>query len=55
MSAGMPRGVFGLKGLSLSPGVGSNTPGPVILSEAGNVKLEDGTQVLLKVTDATAP
>src|SRR5882724_4332552 len=48
MSAGMPRGVFGLKGLSLSPGVGSNTPGPVILSEAGNVKLEDGTQVLLK-------
>jgi hypothetical protein len=55
MSAGMPRGVFGLKGLSLSPGPGSSTPGPVILSEASNVKLEYGTQVLLKVTDVTVP
>ena len=55
MSAGMPRGVFGLKGLSLSSGAGSSTPGPVILSGVGNVKLEDGTQVLLKITDVTAP
>jgi hypothetical protein len=53
MSAGMPRGVFGIKGLSLSAGPSSSTPGPVILSVAGDVKLENGTQVLLKVTDPT--
>jgi len=54
MSTGMPLGVFGLKGLSLSTG-GSSTPGPVILSEATHVKIEDRTQVLLKVTDVTVP
>ncbi len=51
MSAGMPRGVFGIKGLSLSPGPSSSTPGPVILSQTSDVKLESGTQVLLKITD----
>jgi len=55
MSAGMPRGVFGLKGLRLSAGSGSNTPGPVILSVASDVKLEDGTQVLLRVTNVSVP
>ena len=53
MSAGMPRGVFGIKGLSLSPGPSSSTPGPVILSTVSDVKLENGTQVLLKITDPT--
>jgi hypothetical protein len=52
MSAGMPIGVFGIKGLTLSLGPTSGTPGPVILSNVTDVKLEDGTQVLLKVTDA---
>ena len=51
MSAGMPLGVFGIKGLSLTPGPSSSTPGPVIVSNATDVKLEDGTQVLLKITD----
>jgi len=55
LSIGMPQGVFGLKGLSLSKGASSNTPGPVILSRDGDVKLEFGTQVLLRVTDAPAP
>jgi hypothetical protein len=54
MSSGMPRGVFGLKGLSLATG-SRKTPGPIIFSETGNVKLEDGTQVLLRVTDAPVP
>jgi hypothetical protein len=51
MSAGMPHGVFGIKGLSLTLGPSSSTPGPVIVSNAIDVKLEDGTQVQLKVTD----
>jgi hypothetical protein len=51
MSAGMPRGVFGIKGLTLTPGPSASTPGPVIISNATDIKLEDGTQVLLKVTD----
>jgi hypothetical protein len=54
MSVGMPLGVFGLKGLSLTPGT-SSTPGPVILSRVDNVKLESGTQVLLKITGASVP
>jgi hypothetical protein len=55
MSTGMPLGVYGIKGLSLIPGPSSSTPGPVILSRTGDVKLENGTQVLLRVTDATVP
>jgi hypothetical protein len=53
MSAGMPRGVFGIKGLTLSPGPSTSTPGPVILSMVNDVKLENGTQVLLKISDPT--
>jgi hypothetical protein len=52
MSVGMPLGVFGLKGLSLSTAGTASTPGPVIFSRMSDVKLESGTQVLLKVTDA---
>jgi hypothetical protein len=55
MSTGMPLGVFGIKGLTLLPGPNVNTPGPVILSRTGDVKLENGTQVLLRVTDANVP
>jgi hypothetical protein len=55
MSVGMPLGVFGLKGLSLTPEATASTPGPVILSRMDDVKLESGTQVLLKVTDVTVP
>ena len=55
MSTGMPLGVYGLKGLTLLPGPSGSTPGPVILSQTGDVKLENGTQVLLRVTDATVP
>jgi hypothetical protein len=55
MSVGTPLGVYGLKGLTLLPGPSSSTPGPVILSRAGNVKLENGTQILLRVTSVTAP
>jgi biotin carboxyl carrier protein len=54
MSSGMPRGVFGLKGLSLATG-SHETPGPIIFSEIGNVKLDDGTQVLLLVTTVSMP
>lgn len=53
MSAGMPRGVFGIKGLSLSQGPSTSTPGPVIVSNISDVKLEGGTQVLLNVTNPT--
>jgi hypothetical protein len=55
LSVGTPQGVFGLKGLSLSKGASSATPGPVIVSKARNVKLESETQVLLKITDAPEP
>lgn len=51
MSVGMPRGVFGIKGISLSAGPSSETPGPVVISNVGNVKLDNGVQVLLKISD----
>lgn len=51
MSAGMPRGVFGIKGLALSSGPSATTPGPVIVSTVNDVKLEYGTQVLLNISD----
>lgn len=51
ISAGMPRGVVGIKGLDLSSGPSATTPGPVIVSSVRDVKLEYGTQVLLKATD----
>jgi hypothetical protein len=49
MSVGMPQGVTGLKGLSLSSTPSAETPGPVIVSNTGDVKLESGTQILLHV------
>jgi hypothetical protein len=54
MSVGMPYGVNGIKGLSLSAN-SSQTPGPVIVSNTTNVKLEDGTQILLHVLTVDTP
>ena len=55
MSVGMPQGVFGLKGLTLSTTPSADTPGPVIVSNADNVKLDEGTQVLLHVLKVQIP
>ena len=55
MSVGMPQGVFGLKGLSLSPEQSPSTPGPVIVSSTENVKLDEGTQILLHVLRVELP
>lgn len=55
MSVGMPQGVFGLKGLSLSMEPSAGTPGPVIVSNTDNVKLDEGTQILLHVLKVQLP
>jgi hypothetical protein len=55
ISIGMPQGVTGLKGLSLSSGPTANTPGPLIISSTDNVKLESGTQILLHVLRVETP
>lgn len=55
MSVGMPQGVFGLKGLSLSTTPSADTPGPVIVSNTDNVKLDAGTQILLHVLKVELP
>jgi hypothetical protein len=55
MSVGMPQGVIGLKGLSLSTGPSPSTPGPVIVSNTDNVKLDSGTQILLHVLKVQIP
>ena len=55
MSIGMPQGVTGLKGLSLSSGPTASTPGPLIISSTDNVKLESGTQILLHVLRVEMP
>lgn len=55
MSLGMPQGVFGLKGLSLSTAQSAGTPGPVIVSNTENVKLDWGTQILLHVLKVEVP
>ncbi|HXA86064.1 MAG TPA: hypothetical protein VNZ47_13360 [Candidatus Dormibacteraeota bacterium] len=55
MSVGMPQGVIGLKGLSLSTGPSPSTPGPVIVSNTDNVKLDSGTQILLHVLKVEIP
>jgi hypothetical protein len=55
MSIGMPQGVFGLKGLSLSTTPSASTPGPVIVSNTDNVKLDSGTQILLQVLKVELP
>jgi hypothetical protein len=54
MSVGMPQGVTGIKGLSLSSAPSASTPGPVIVSDTMNVKLESGTQILLHVMSVEA-
>ena len=51
MSIGVRQGVYGMKGVTLSTDSSADTPGPVILSTANNVKLEYGTQVIIKVKD----
>jgi hypothetical protein len=55
MEVGTPKGVFGLKGLSLSEGATASTPGPLIVSDTENVKLESGTQILLHVLSVETP
>src|SRR5579864_3256035 len=55
MSVGMPQGVFGLKGLSLSAQPSPSTPGPVIVSNSDNVKLDSGTQILLHILKVELP
>ena len=55
MSIGMPLGVRGLKGLSLSTVPSASTPGPVIVSSTDNVKLDSGTQILLHVLRVEIP
>ena len=55
MGIGMPQGVFGLKGLSLSTAPTASTPGPVIVSNTENVKLDSGTQILLRVLKVEIP
>jgi hypothetical protein len=55
MSVGMPQGVFGIKGLSLSTAPSASTPGPVIVSNTENVKLDSGTQILLQVLKVQVP
>jgi hypothetical protein len=55
MSIGMPQGVFGLKGLSLNTTPNASTPGPVIVSNIENIKLDSGTQILLQVLKVDVP
>ena len=55
MTIGMPQGVFGIKGLSLSTAPSASTPGPVIVSNIDNVKLDSGTQILLQVLKVEVP
>jgi hypothetical protein len=55
MSVGMPLGVSGIKGVGLSVTPSPETPGPVIVSTAVNIKLESGTQILLHVLKVEAP
>jgi len=55
MTIGMPQGVFGIKGLSLSTTPSASTPGPVIVSNTDNVKLDSGTQILLQVLKVEVP
>jgi hypothetical protein len=54
LSLGIPPGVYRMKGFSLTSDASADTPGPVILSTANDVKLDYGTQVIIKVADARA-
>jgi hypothetical protein len=53
MSAGM-FGVRGIKNISLSQRSGGDTPGPIIVSNTNDVKLEDATQVILRINGVAA-
>jgi biotin carboxyl carrier protein len=53
MSAGM-FGVHGIKNIALSQRLGSDTPGPIIVSSTNDVKLDYGTQVILRISGAAA-
>lgn len=55
LSIGTPQGVTGIKGLSLSADPSPNTPGPVIVSNTANVKLDSGTQILLHILNVEVP
>jgi hypothetical protein len=55
ISAGLPQGVFGIPKLTLSATPSAATPGPVILSNSGSIKLDYATQVLLRVEGPPAP
>lgn len=55
LSLGAPQGVTGIKGLGLSTSPSAETPGPVIVSASGNVKLESGTQILVHVLSVETP
>jgi len=55
MSVGTPHGISGLKGLSLTDGPSASTPGPVVVSNTDDVKLESGTQILLHVLKVETP
>lgn len=52
LGLGRPSGVFGIKGVGLGHTPSAETPGPVILSTAKHVRLEFGTQVIIKIADA---
>jgi hypothetical protein len=47
---GASRGVMGMPGLTLEAGAGNSTNGSVISNQKNNVKLDSGTQVVLRVT-----
>lgn len=53
LSVGMPFGVFGIKDLRLVAGDGNSTT--VIVCSKRDVKLEDGTQVLIRGTNPRLP
>jgi hypothetical protein len=55
LSIGTPQGVTGIKGLGLSTVQSADTPGPVIISTSGDVKLESGTQILVHVLSVESP
>src|SRR5207253_10332583 len=47
--SGNSQGVVGISGLSLSAAAANNTQGSVITSQQRNVKLDSGTQMMLRV------
>jgi biotin carboxyl carrier protein len=55
ISVGTPKGITGMKGLSLTAGASASTPGPVIISNSTDVKLESGTQILLHILSVEVP